>query len=322
VPKDTAITYSLRDYFGVGIDSTSINTVVGGINAILHGVFQAPFSGSITPVTGGYDVSILGPVDYISYAEISVFVSATDLNTNYNDYSWMFRIEDYIPPSFDTPYPPPATFDIDKNTLVSFNATDVAGSGVNPNGINVTLTWPGSSSSALVNGVFQAGYSGTITPDGSGGYAVSFNRSLDYPSFAEITVNCDVDDLEFNNAVTSWTFRTEDYLGAYVNDISPLPGSSGVDRNTNISFRIADEQPIVLDSIKVEVDITGTGSGYITAFEHEAFVSPFNGPLSSYDASDPADIVLVIDPEFKLPKFALILVRVYADDAEGNPIRM
>jgi hypothetical protein len=95
VDKNANVTFSIHDPDS-GVDADTINVVVGGQNAIVDGVFQGGFSGSITPSIDGYDVIVDKATSYASFTTISVSVSVDDNEGNPGAAGWSFTVEDYL----------------------------------------------------------------------------------------------------------------------------------------------------------------------------------------------------------------------------------
>jgi hypothetical protein len=93
------------------------------------------------------------------------------------------------------------------DTNVSFTVLDnVGGSGVDQTSIDVDLN----GTPVIVNGVFQAGYTGSFTPNGNG-FDVVINPDVDFAGSLLVTVDVHAEDLAVppNTVDDSWDFTTE-----------------------------------------------------------------------------------------------------------------
>ena len=79
-------------------------------------------------------------------------------------------VSEETPPVVVSRSPAPDTNEVAVNSNISFEIDD-NDSGVNIGTINVTIE----GIHAVINGVIQSGYQGSVTPDGSGGYDVAIN---------------------------------------------------------------------------------------------------------------------------------------------------
>lgn len=98
--KTALVSFTLDDPGG-GVNLASLDVVIGGLNAILGGLFQSGFQGafsSITPVGTTYQVVVDKQVDYPSFADITVTVDAEDSSGNPVSAAWSWKVEDYLGP--------------------------------------------------------------------------------------------------------------------------------------------------------------------------------------------------------------------------------
>jgi hypothetical protein len=93
---DTDVSFTVQDDVGgTGIDQTSIDVTIGGVPAVVDGVFQAGYTGSIVPNGNGFDVVVNPDVDLPGATIINVVVFATDLAVPPNEvtFPWSFTTE-------------------------------------------------------------------------------------------------------------------------------------------------------------------------------------------------------------------------------------
>lgn len=101
VPENTDIKFQVTDDLD-GVDQTSIQTVVDEINAIIDGVIQTGFSGSITAFGPSFSI-VLNPDEDFSFAQsIAILIDADDLSANSMDqvnYSFQINAADSTSPA-------------------------------------------------------------------------------------------------------------------------------------------------------------------------------------------------------------------------------
>jgi hypothetical protein len=324
VLKDKVLTFEVVDDIS-GVDLTTVMVYVEG-NLAYNGstdTFNAPYDGGssahsvVTGPPSGYHFDIQKTSDWDSYSSVSVRVVAEDSAANELDTTYSFTIEDWAGPTFANNSP--TGTGVSKSTSVSVDINDVGGVGVDNTTIDVDID----STNAVIDGVFQAGFSGTIVANGSNGYTVTVDKDTDYDSLDTISVDVYAEDLSANSGTFNWSFEIEDYLGPLVGPTSPTQDQTGVALDSNIEFTLIDESGTVLSTLVIEVDITGTGTSYETAYTGEAFQSGWDGPESAIVIPESTKLIQVtIDPVLNLPADTLIYVRVTAQDLFGNDERL
>jgi hypothetical protein len=96
--KDSVITFELHDD-GAGVDQSTLDVNVDGVDVILGGVFQGSWTGSIVAnIFNGYDVTINPLTDWSSFDNITVSIAVEDIDGNPASLGWLFSIEDYLGP--------------------------------------------------------------------------------------------------------------------------------------------------------------------------------------------------------------------------------
>jgi hypothetical protein len=323
VLKDKILTFDLLDLESA-INLATVNISVEGSIAYQGSTdtFTAPYNGggsgksAIVGPPGGYNFTIQKTSNWTSSTNVEVRVVAEDAIGNPMDVTYNFDIEDWAGPIISANTPTGSG--ISKTTSIYFEADDEAlGSGVD----SATLAVDVDGANAIIGGVFQSGFSGTITPDGSGGYDVTINKTGDYPSYGSIAVDVSVDDNDGNTGVLSWSFDVEDYLGPHVIPLSPTSGQTEVDIASNIRVRITDEQEVVLNTVRIEVD---QGGGFELVFDGSTppyFIPGWDGPSSALTGSS-TDRTIEVDKVGSFPTNQLITVKVIADDPDANPERL
>jgi hypothetical protein len=322
VAKDKVIEFDLKDdASGVNLALTSF-TVEG--NPAYNGgtdTFTAPYNGGSsarTPIAGGHHFAVQKTSDWASSANVEYVVTSEDNAGNpLVDNTRSFTVTDYAVPTFVNNTP--TGTGVSKSTSVFVSIRDIGGDEINSSSIDATVD----TIDAVIDGVFQAGFSGTIVANAFDGFDLTIDKDTDYPSFTDIAVYVYAEDNNANSNNINWSFKTEDYLGPVGELIVPTSGQIDVDLDTLIVTTFSDDDDVDFATIKIEVDKTGTGLSYETAFESGAFQPGWNGPGSTIliDGGGPGIDVITIDPESDLPPNITHLVRLTAFDLTGNPVR-
>jgi len=321
VAQTKSIEFDLLDAEG-NLDLTTVEIWVegdkiydGATDTFLSGV-GFDFTGSTrTPIVNGHHFTLDPASDWPPYEVVTTRVYAEDTASFSLDTTWIFTTEDKTDPYIDTNFP--TGVGASKSTAVTFSAHDDE-SGVDSTTLNVTI----GGTAAITGGVFQAGFSGTVTPDGSGGVDVVINKDTDYDSFVNVLVSVSIDDLEGNSGVLNWSFSVEDYYGCLVTPINPTNGQTDFPTTGSLVLQVEDEDEVVVSSVKVEIDY---GMGYEVALEYVGgsfqFNSGWDGPGSEV-VEVGGVYTITIDPTSDFAVGSTILVRVTAADPTGNPERL
>lgn len=210
VAESVNVSFDVLDE-GSGINIATLDVDVDGSPALVNGVTQLGFSVSITPIPDGFHVEINPDTDFqsLSSISVSVFVQDSAAIANSASSSWNFATGDFKPPTIVNKLPTPNSFSVPVSSHVSFDALDINGSGINPATINVFINGEDFASAAVVNGVFQTGYTGSITIIVDGVHVdVVGTQPLLY--FELYTVVVSVADNGANVANASWQFNTDE----------------------------------------------------------------------------------------------------------------
>ena len=238
IVRDSDVEFDITDTMS-GVDTATLDVTVDGLDAIIDGVFQTGFTGSILDMGGGTWHVTIDPDDiFPNYAPVLVNIDVEDVSGNPVNFFWSFTTEDDVAPvvSANTP----TGTNVPTSTNIAFDITD-DGMGIASSAITVTIN----GDTALVAGVFQSPYDGpgsAITTI-AGGRHVVIDPSADLDAFEVYTVDVDAQDLAGNVMTTfSWFFQTSDVIGPVLTNNVP----TGVD--------------VVIESL-VEFDITDIGAG-------------------------------------------------------------
>lgn len=156
------------------------------------------------------------------------------------------------------------------------------------------------------------------TVDGYDAYAVILDyNGPTFNSYQQLAVQVLADDLFANTMNVNYNISIEDIEEIIFTNISPAPGSFGVDENTNISITFYDEGSGV-DFNTIEAYVAG-----VLAYQGNTntFNPPYDGVGSSITPTtvDGYDgYVLVIDPSGAFPSNATIPVVINVFDKEDN----
>jgi len=247
----TAVTFDLTDDpGGSGVDLTSILVTIEGVNAIVAGVVQAGFSGSLTPITDGYAISVAPDAGLPQNTAVDVTVDAQDLADPANvmtqvAYSFNTEIGDNQAPQVINQIPADLQTGVQYDTAIEFDLIDLIGTGTFTTGVDIahiTVTVDGNA--VITNGAFEPGYSGAITAIDSGGYRVRVDGG-ELPCGVSIPITVDARD-QANPANTmttvnySFTTETGDNTAPVVSNRHPPPSAIQVPLTQAITFDIKD----------------------------------------------------------------------------------
>lgn len=318
VAVGTNIQFDLTD-LDPGLDMATVEIYIESTLAYRGDTdtFIAPYGGAgstKSSISNGWQFLFNPASDFPSWELVSVQVIADDLNGNHLDTTYTFRIEDTNAPTLVNESPTGSG--VSQSANISFELHD-DGSGVDSG----TLTVVVDGDAAIVNGVFQPPWTGTIVANLFNGYDVTINApGGGWPSYDIIDVEISVDDVAANHADLAWSFSVEDVLGPRVIPVAPVSGDPEVSVTASIEIRFQDEHEVVLTSMKVYID---QGSGFELAYEgggSPAFKPGWDGPASALTGAV-NNRLLTIDKVGSLPPNTLITVWVFAQDPDGNPER-
>lgn len=79
VARNVVVSFDVTDASGSGVNLATLNVSVNGVPAIVAGVYQSGFTGTITPITDGYTVTVDRAANFPLDEEVTIDVDATDL---------------------------------------------------------------------------------------------------------------------------------------------------------------------------------------------------------------------------------------------------
>lgn len=219
-----------------------------------------------------------------------------------------FDLDD-VPPQVSNQVPSPSSTNVLVSSSVSFDVTD-PGSNVNTASIEVMID----SEPAVSGGIFQPGFSGTISAIPNG-YTVVVTPDSLFGYNQPVNVDVYAEDLAglANSVSVFWSFTTElDITGPVFSEIIPGDGYTDVDVNSSISFNVTDEETGVYpDSIQVIVDGITAYDGSLGGFQ-----IGFSGSITPV-----ADgYSLVITPDIAFVDWSTVAVSASASNLASPPV--
>lgn len=240
---------------------------------------------------------------------------------------------DFAPPFLELRDPAPAESGVEIERNISFRITDapdLPSSGVDVSSLNVYIKeGAGFFVAAIVGGVFQAGFTGSITDVFSN--TLSFDVVIDPANFladgTTITVWVQVADTSpsVNLLDTTYTFTTEagEVEAPYISNEVPARGAVGVSATTTIQFRINDDVDAQADSgvdlttLNVQIE-SGLGTGFVYAIQNGGFVNGYTGSITDVGVLAPGlqyDVVII--PPGPLAQVDRTTIIVDVDDTKS-----
>jgi hypothetical protein len=268
VAKNAAISFYLGD--DTQVLSNLLSVQIAGVGAIVNGVIQGGYIGSIVANGSGYNVSV-APTNGFSYLQaIGVQVIFQDTTTNTVTNTSSFTVTpDNVPPTLYGQNPANGAMGVSRTSSVSFIVDD--DTAVNPASINVKIN----GNSAVTNGSAQTGYT-LFTSATNHGYFVTVTPAsiFNYNQADSVTVTAQ--DTTGNSMTGSWNFTVgNDITPPVISGISPTNGSSGLSRSVSVQSVVTDDNQVNQASVYLTVNgvpavsngIVQTGfTGNVTAF--------------------------------------------------------
>lgn len=309
VDVNTDISFRILDGYS-GINFDTLDVIVDGTDAIVNGVDEPGFSSTVEFIDDGYLVTIdpSTPLDQLSV--IQVFVNVSDFQANNTNLTYQFSSDDTLGPVVVDKDPD----DGDKkfvNTNILFSLHDTDGSGIIPELLNVTV----GGNPAITDGVFQAGYSGSIVSDivsGYDGYEITIDPDTNFTLGEEIVISIDTKDAYGNQTIENYSFVATELNAPNIVNLSPAPGElASILPEIKIGLHDAGEAGVDLNSVNVWLDgFPAVIDGYIapnfSGFVEYQLVVGFPG------------VAILFTPAFELDRGKEYLVEVDAYDVQDN----
>lgn len=326
VDPEATITFEVHDQGGVGVDIDRLNVFIDDGEAVIDGVFQAPYSGSIVNERiidefsldfDGYVVTIERDFPYTPGKEISVEIDAYDGYQSLATLVYEFTISaDVTPPTFAFD-PLNGTTGVNRDTLITVDVIDKIG--VDTSTINIEVE----GQSAVSNGSPVAPFDVTIseiitTPGLVDGYRYVVDTEHDFVFNQIVNVDVNAKDTAGNLASASSSFTTfHDTTAPSLTDITPRDGQLEVSLRPEITFTARDAYDVAFD----ETDVTINGEPAIrNGLIQSGFsmnVTRISGGTPGIDPGDGYSVIITPNDDFPYNHTVAVEIDVY-DRSEGN----
>ena len=229
VATNTNIRFNIID--NKQVVSNSICVVLNGVLAVSNGKFLTGWNGANSSISRvgdvtNYSVVIDKSAPYNNNTKYTLTIIARDNNNNVTTNISYFNTVDTIVPQLNN-FDPAVGGVIAPTGNIYFEADDNIA--VKSNGIIVRLgVISGTSTNwttALTNGIFKTGYSGSIVNDGNNGYNVTVNPDTDFSSGSVVFVSVYAVDFGGNSASTNFSYEVQSDFTAPVTTLSKPAGS-------------------------------------------------------------------------------------------------
>jgi hypothetical protein len=219
------------------------NMIITGENAILLGVIQPGYTGSITTLGTTLDVFLTRTVEFDSNAAVTVAIQGQN-EANVVNGSFQFEILDVSPPTLSNFIPAKDSVNISESSTVSLTISDNNGSGINLSTLNVTLN----GTYAIRNGIKQFPFllpSSQIllspSPANIQTAILVLNATDDFPAAQFVQVYVSAKDSRSNQTNLHYSFRVRDNKPPQIVNMLPGDGYVNILPTTPITFSIVEE---------------------------------------------------------------------------------
>jgi hypothetical protein len=328
------------------------DNIINGYNAILSGIIQPGFSGSVTVSGNSIDGFITKDSGYGSDSIITTSLQIQD-EQNVTNYVSSFTAADIQPPLIYNLVPAANASNIAENTTIAFTIDDETGTGINLSSLNVKLN----GISAISSGVVQGSVLSNTT------------QLLAFPSLSNIEtlnvilaplndlksaypnkIEVEVQDIQGNSTKKTYTFQVRDYKPPTIEKIYPNDGYQHIFPQTDIRFKItedADGYGINFASLSVEIDGYSVSDQTIYGIPVDGYNDDFIGRnftqavldgyistpqvLDGYLANltypgfyttiikdSPNSYSFIVDPQLVFPFNYTATVQIFVEDLGGN----
>ncbi|MBU1078368.1 MAG: Ig-like domain-containing protein, partial [Spirochaetes bacterium] len=159
---------------------------------------------------------------------------------------------------------------------------------------------------ALSNGLFLAGFGGSISASNAG-YNVVVDPAIPFAESMPVSVYAYGADNGSNTNSIAWQFTTTDVTPPYFTNVSPTNNQINVATNANVILTLLDN--VSASSQSMIVRIEGT-----TALSNGSFLAGFSGNISSSGTG----YSVVVDPASPFAEWTNISAYFYGEDLSGN----
>lgn len=291
--------------FGNGgpVSSNSLLLKVDGVTALSNGLFRTGFDGPSSSLVRTYPrmrvtIDPVSPLKQLT--NYQVYAYGENISGMSKSTSWSFTTADTTKPVYSMLSPGDGVTNVGLTALLSFSVQDNAAFASNL----VTARLAGIT--ALTNGVFQPGFTGSVNADGSGkGWDIVIDPVVAFATNQNVPLALLTSDGRGNLSVSNILFTTAKVSAPAISVLNPVSGATGVPITTNIIFQVTDAVSVVSNSITLRVDgllVLTNGIFHVSFNGGASTVSPIAGgyevtvdPLLPF--TDGTNIVLVASGE-------------------------
>ena len=310
VAVSSSIVFSLNDNVS-GVDQETLNVTILGEAAILNGVLQSQYGGSINGNSfNGFDITITPNLPFTYNQVVEITLNATDLGGNsMSELVYSFTcLSDNEAPSISSVLPPAEAVEIPLDSSINFKVSDDL-AGVDWSSLNVKVE----GANAISNGLLQAGYAGNLIQNANNGYDVSINPLSSFANnqVVNIIINCS-DQAGNNMNALAYSFTCvsiADSSAPILGDFNPVADAVNIAQDTNIFFSITDSGGTGVDLTSLNVTVAGTN----TIMDGD-WADGFAGTMIPYNDG----FLVTIDPKTHFAIAQNVTVVVNAQDQAGN----
>ena len=322
----TSIVFEMHDTGGTGVDVNALDVFVDGQDAILDGVFQPGYSGSIvedviidefTLQFDGYVITINKDIPYAPGATGNVEIDGYDAYGSVTNLKYSFSVApDIVPPSFA--FSPTNGFvGANRDTDIVVDVIDKIG--LNTDTVNITID----GEQAVLNGVGVGAFSTVVseiitTPGLVDGYRYTIDPDNDFTFNESIVIGANAQDQAGNLGSGTVTFTTfSDTTAPIISGITPVDGQLEVLLDTNINVTIRDAYDVDLTKTNIKI---GGNNAMKNGVTQAGFAIVTNRVLGAGPGIDPGDgysITINPDIDFDYNSSATVAIST-ADQSQGN----
>jgi hypothetical protein len=334
--------------------NVEVNNILSSYNAIISGVIQPGFSGSITPLGGSVDVFLTKDSTYGSSAKVEVQLQVQD-EANVLNETFDFQVRDVSPPSLSSFTPAIGQVNVLEGTSIAFILSDANQSGIDLSSVQVTIN----GNKAIENGVIQASFLDTglsnilTTLIPSTTFVATALYLLvplnDLPSAQFTTVAITALDNQGNKVSRSYNFRVRDYRPPTIENLYPSDSYEHILPQTNIRFDLVEDPDgygVNFGTLTIEVDgysvsdqkylgvpVDGYNDDFISRYFTQASIDGYIVTPPAYDAYNnltypgfyttikpisPGRYEFIINPNLVFPFSYFVATNIYVEDLGGN----
>jgi hypothetical protein len=329
VDPETAIVFDIHDNGGVGVNIDQLYVNIDDGEAIIAGVFQAPYSGSIVNDTivdeftlqfDGYTITIERDIPYTPGSEVAVEIDGYDAYGNLVTLVYDFTISpDVVPPAYAF-NPPNGTTGVNRNTLITVDVLDNLGVDVNTVDISVQ------GQSAVANGIvvapFDIAVSTIITVPGLvDGYRYVIDTENDFVFNEIVTIQVTAADIADNFSSASSIFTTfEDVTPPTLTGISPRDEQLEVSLRPEVTFTIRDAYDVAFDLTNMDIGGEPVLRNGLIQSGFSMNLTRISGGTLGVGPGDGYSVIITPDADFHYNQTVAVRIEVYDRSQENQTI--